>query len=404
KGASHITSARGKDTLAYIEIDEGPYLVHPAAEAFDTPERPVNVHVSNIVWVPSDHASSPIEVAYLWGRPHRGTLHGLFVKLPAEAKAALDPREARCVRGDLNVGGMAARFRFRLDTRGEPIRLASSETSVSYRYRGARQSVLAAELEGLAAGEGTSFSSLLRLRTSVFAFASFKIPITPLLAETDVGYHALLQMRFDGGSFGVDRILLFDTAPGSAGVVGADDGSLFFTFDSLPTDHYMTNRAFILNGDDAEVTLTRQGGMRLEDEHRQHGPGGQLSRVLSIEGPVERLVPRLACGGVAALGLTDEAVPLVDQNDARDAEALPAPEESRIYIAVPRPDGSVAAEFLLEPSADLLGLVGATLTDRQSAVLGVNARPSGYRPAFVEGGPPFEAAVVNTGQVTAACP
>ncbi|MEM7434791.1 MAG: DUF4437 domain-containing protein [Myxococcota bacterium] len=78
KGAVHITAAKGTDTLAYIEIEEGPYLVRPPEEAFETPERPVNVDQSNIVWVPVDGA----EVAFLWGAPFDGELHGTLVKLP----------------------------------------------------------------------------------------------------------------------------------------------------------------------------------------------------------------------------------------------------------------------------------------------------------------------------------
>lgn len=51
KGEPHITSARGDDVLAYIEIDRGPYLVWPVDQSFESDERPVNVDASNIVWV-----------------------------------------------------------------------------------------------------------------------------------------------------------------------------------------------------------------------------------------------------------------------------------------------------------------------------------------------------------------
>jgi hypothetical protein len=51
KGEVHITAAKGTETLAYIEIEEGPYLVLPAEKAFDSGERPVNVDKSNIVWL-----------------------------------------------------------------------------------------------------------------------------------------------------------------------------------------------------------------------------------------------------------------------------------------------------------------------------------------------------------------
>ncbi len=47
----HITAAKGSNTLAYIEIEKGPYLVLPTEEAFDSGQRPVNVDESNIVWL-----------------------------------------------------------------------------------------------------------------------------------------------------------------------------------------------------------------------------------------------------------------------------------------------------------------------------------------------------------------
>ena len=49
-GEAHITSAKGKSNMAFIEIDQGPYLVKPIQAAFDSGERPVNVHASNTVW------------------------------------------------------------------------------------------------------------------------------------------------------------------------------------------------------------------------------------------------------------------------------------------------------------------------------------------------------------------
>ncbi len=94
KGEVHITSSQGKDALAYIEIEEGPYLVHPAEEAFDSGERPVNVDKSNIVWLDASditwvdqhgvsNAADGPKVAYLWGKTQDGELNGTFIKLPA---------------------------------------------------------------------------------------------------------------------------------------------------------------------------------------------------------------------------------------------------------------------------------------------------------------------------------
>lgn len=91
-GEAHITSAKGS-TVAYIEIESGPYLVMPTAEAFDQGERPVNIDRSNIVWQdesstnwikPSPSSDRQAEIAFLWGSPHKAGLHGTLVKLPAQ--------------------------------------------------------------------------------------------------------------------------------------------------------------------------------------------------------------------------------------------------------------------------------------------------------------------------------
>jgi quercetin dioxygenase-like cupin family protein len=86
KGEVHITAAKGSTNVAYIEIEQGPYLVLPTEEAFDSGEKPVNVDESNIVWVDQPgmtaSANGP-KVAFLWGNPQDGQLNGTLVKLPA---------------------------------------------------------------------------------------------------------------------------------------------------------------------------------------------------------------------------------------------------------------------------------------------------------------------------------
>ena len=85
EGEVHITAARGEHNLALVEIDRGPYLVGPPAEAFDNGERPVNVHTSNVVWVDM-YSDAPFpkgpQIAYLWGELKGGESNGTFVKLP----------------------------------------------------------------------------------------------------------------------------------------------------------------------------------------------------------------------------------------------------------------------------------------------------------------------------------
>ncbi|MEO0836635.1 MAG: DUF4437 domain-containing protein [Cyanobacteria bacterium J06642_3] len=108
-GEAHITSAEEKSNIAYIEIDEGPYLVQPQEEAFDNGERPVNVDASNIVWLnaanlhsgdreaprlrrdrsrESNSLSKP-QVAFLWGNPQDEKPYGSMIKLPTGFKGEI---------------------------------------------------------------------------------------------------------------------------------------------------------------------------------------------------------------------------------------------------------------------------------------------------------------------------
>lgn len=86
KGEVHITAAKGASNIALVEIDNGPYLVRPAEDAFDSGERPINVESSNVVWVTlpgmPDSEDSP-QIAYLWGDFKNGQPNGTFIKLPA---------------------------------------------------------------------------------------------------------------------------------------------------------------------------------------------------------------------------------------------------------------------------------------------------------------------------------
>ncbi|NET72707.1 MAG: DUF4437 domain-containing protein [Sphaerospermopsis sp. SIO1G2] len=84
-GGVHITAAKGSDIFAYIEVEDK-FGVLPAEQAFSSPERPINVDVSNIIWIDNigmPSVSNGAKVAFLWGKPRDNNLYGTFIKLPA---------------------------------------------------------------------------------------------------------------------------------------------------------------------------------------------------------------------------------------------------------------------------------------------------------------------------------
>lgn len=85
-GAPHITAARGEDVVAYVEIDRGPYLVHPVADAFSVAEQAVNLPAAAIEW-----SNDEPSVALLWGDPRAEA--GRFVRLAPGTAASLRARD-----------------------------------------------------------------------------------------------------------------------------------------------------------------------------------------------------------------------------------------------------------------------------------------------------------------------
>ena len=85
-GEVHITAAKGDSNVAYIEIEKGPYLVHPAKDAFQAPEEPIWMEPSTMEWavVPgSTLGEEGAKVASLPGNPNNDRLQRSLIKLTA---------------------------------------------------------------------------------------------------------------------------------------------------------------------------------------------------------------------------------------------------------------------------------------------------------------------------------
>ncbi|MEP0366712.1 MAG: DUF4437 domain-containing protein [Cyclobacteriaceae bacterium] len=92
-GEAHITSAAGDFNMAYIEIQNGPYLVKPTDQAFDNGERPINMEASNVPWMRGDEINwikeKEVGVARLWNDPSSELVTSL-VKLPGGFEGIVD--------------------------------------------------------------------------------------------------------------------------------------------------------------------------------------------------------------------------------------------------------------------------------------------------------------------------
>ncbi|WP_292945497.1 DUF4437 domain-containing protein [Olleya sp. UBA1516] len=93
-GEAHITAADGQENMAFLDIQEGPYLVKPTSEAFDNGERPINVDKSNMVWLNANDiewvaAKSNVETAFLWGSHENNQLRATLLRLPAGFKGKI---------------------------------------------------------------------------------------------------------------------------------------------------------------------------------------------------------------------------------------------------------------------------------------------------------------------------
>lgn len=93
-GEAHITAADDNENMAFLDIQEGPYLVKPTSEAFDNGERPINVDKSNLVWLNAKDiewvsSKSNVATAFLWGSHEKNQLRATLLRLPAGFKGTI---------------------------------------------------------------------------------------------------------------------------------------------------------------------------------------------------------------------------------------------------------------------------------------------------------------------------
>mgnify|MGYP001177698487 CR=1 FL=1 len=95
-GEVHITAANDKQSVAFIEINTGPYLVKSPQNAFDNGERPFNMHTKNSVWsdivAKESMTKTGVKITYLWGSLEEGEFRGALLKFPPGVSAALSSK------------------------------------------------------------------------------------------------------------------------------------------------------------------------------------------------------------------------------------------------------------------------------------------------------------------------
>jgi len=94
-GAPHITASNGGQSIALVEINEGPYLVKPVADKFDNGERPYNIHSSNVLW----RKEKSSHVADLW-QDSSGQITGSLLKFSSEIKMSSDKTKVVVIKGE----------------------------------------------------------------------------------------------------------------------------------------------------------------------------------------------------------------------------------------------------------------------------------------------------------------
>jgi len=123
-GEAHVTSAVDAFNMAYVEIDDGPYLVKPTDESFDSGERPVNLDHTNLVWLDASDITwidrdGGAKISFLWNSPENNGAQGALVKLPAGQAARL-----RSNQSDLRVVAISGAPEVHLKGKAESAPLA----------------------------------------------------------------------------------------------------------------------------------------------------------------------------------------------------------------------------------------------------------------------------------------
>lgn len=93
-GDIHITAAKGSNNIAYIEIEQGPYLVKPVADAFEQTEQMIMIPKAEMPWEAPEGEAGGAMIAKLAGNPGDAKLTRTLIKLPAGFSGKLQAGEA----------------------------------------------------------------------------------------------------------------------------------------------------------------------------------------------------------------------------------------------------------------------------------------------------------------------
>ncbi|OED37883.1 hypothetical protein AB834_01215 [PVC group bacterium (ex Bugula neritina AB1)] len=107
-GEVHVTAAKGKCNIAYLEMNEGPYLFDPPSDAFTPPFSALNIDSSHLIWLNQKHSTwlpsrkskrvKNLAIAFLWGKVSRKHWNSTLLRLPPDFYGKITNRK-----GDLKI-------------------------------------------------------------------------------------------------------------------------------------------------------------------------------------------------------------------------------------------------------------------------------------------------------------